>query len=46
MAKAEAKKPWWRILHDATCPGSVFHIRPLQQICPVCRVDLKKAGGR
>jgi len=43
MAEAQTKKPFWRVIHDATCPGSIFHIRALQQICPVCRADLKKA---
>lgn len=45
MGKAEARKPWWRVVHDATCPGSIFHIKLLQQICPVCRADLKRAGS-
>ena len=43
MAKAEAKKPLWHVIHDAACPGSIFHVKALQQICPVCRADLEKA---
>jgi len=42
MAQQPAKKSVPRRIHDAVCLGSVFHIRPLQQICPVCRADLKK----
>ncbi len=32
-----ADKSLIRRVHDATCPGAVANIKPLQKICPVCR---------
>jgi len=39
---AQGKKSAGRKIHDAVCLGRVLRVRPLQQICPVCRADLKK----
>ncbi len=43
---AQEKKSVLRRIHDATCLGAVFKIRPLQQICPICRADLKQAESK
>ncbi len=32
-----ANKSLVRHVHDATCPGAVANVRPVQRICPVCR---------
>jgi hypothetical protein len=32
-----ADKSLIRRVHDATCPGAVANIKPVQKICPVCR---------
>ena len=47
-----ADKSLVRRVHDATCPGAVANIKPVQKICPVCRSardsfnwTLPRAGG-
>jgi hypothetical protein len=39
----QQKKPWWRRLHDATCPG-YRNVKFFQQVCPVCRGEQQRRG--
>ncbi len=32
-----ADKSLIRRVHEATCPGAVANVKPVQRICPVCR---------
>jgi hypothetical protein len=32
-----AEKSLVRRIHDATCPGAVADLKPVQKVCPVCR---------
>jgi hypothetical protein len=32
-----------RKIHDATCPGAVADVKPVQKVCPVCRADAKQS---
>jgi hypothetical protein len=32
-----AEKSLVRRIHDATCPGAVANVKPVQKVCPVCR---------
>ncbi len=40
---AEQKKSRVQRIHDATCPGTVFHIGVLQRICPFCHPEQSKS---
>ena len=34
-----------RRVHDATCPGAVANIKPVQRVCPVCRAVAKEEAS-